>query len=148
VRTATVSSRSPEAPPPLGAPTRACLPAASARRLALGVAAARVGLGVVASSAPSVVARPWVGDEADRSGAEVLGRALGGRDVALGLGALLAARHGAPLRGWVGAAVLADLVDTAATVAAFGRLPRRGRWLVLASAAAAAAAGVLAARSL
>jgi len=45
-------------------------------------------------------------------------------------------------------AVLADVVDTAATVLAFGRLPRRGRWIVLASAAGAAAAGLLAHRSL
>jgi hypothetical protein len=48
----------------------------------------------------------------------------------------------------VEAAVLADLVDTATTLVAFGRLPSRGRWVVLASAAGAAAAGALAARSL
>ncbi len=126
----------------------ACLPAGPARRLALGVAAARIGLGVVAAVAPTVVARPWIGEEAHGPGAKVLGRALGGRDLALGLGPVLAARRGAPFRGWVEAAVLADLVDTGATLVAFRRLPRRSRWLVLASAAGAAVAGGLAARSL
>ena len=124
------------------------LPAGPARRLALGVATARIGLGVVAAIAPTVVARPWIGEEAHGPGAKVLGRALGGRDLALGLGPVLAARRGAPIRGWVEAAVLADLVDTGATLIAFRRLPRRGRWLVLASAGGAAAAGALAARSL
>lgn len=131
-----------------GAPTGARLPPGPARGLALWVAAARIGLGLVAAVAPTVVARPWIGDDAHRPGAMVLGRALGGRDLALGLGPLLAARRGAPLRGWVEAAALADLVDTGATLVAFRRLPRRGRWLVLASAGAAAAAGAVAARSL
>jgi hypothetical protein len=134
----------PTAPRALGA----LLPAGPARRLALGVAAARIGLGVVAAVAPTVVARPWIGEEAHGPGAKVLGRALGGRDLALGLGPVLAARRDAPIRGWVEAAALADGVDTVATLVAFRRLPRRGRWLVLATAGGAAAAGVLAAQSL
>lgn len=124
------------------------LPRDVARTVALGVAAARIGLGAVAVVAPKVVARPWIGAEADGPGATVLGRALGGRDLALGFGPVLAERHRRPLRGWVEAAALSDLVDTAATLAAFRHLPKKGRWLVLATSGGAAAAGSLASFSL
>jgi hypothetical protein len=117
-----------------------------ARRLALTVAGMRVSLGAVAMVAPDLALRPWVGRP---GGAErrVLARSLGARDIALGLGALLAARRQAPLRGWVEAGSLADVGDTLGTLLAFGRLPRGGRVLVLGAAAGAAAAGALAAPS-
>jgi hypothetical protein len=66
-------------------------------------------------------------------------RSLGARDVALGLGAVLALRHGAPVRGWVEGGGLADAADTFGTLLAFGALPRARRWLVLATSAAAMA---------
>lgn len=129
----------PASPPPA---SLGRVPAAVARRVALAVAAGRVALGVVAVLAPGVPLVPWVGpDAAGDPSARLLARALGGRDVALGLGALLAWRRGRPMRGWVEAAVLADAVDTAATLGAFGRLPRPGRLVVLAAAGGAAAAG-------
>jgi hypothetical protein len=110
------------------------------RNVAVAVAAGRVALGAVALVSPAVVARPWVGDDAGPSRA-VLGRALGGRDVALGLGLLSAANHDRDLRGWVEASALADSADVAATLLAFDRLPRRGRLAVLAAAGGAAVAG-------
>lgn len=118
-----------------------------ARRLALTVAGLRVALGAVAMVAPDMALRPWVGRG---TGAErrVLARSLGARDVALGLGAVLAAARRAPLRGWVEAGSLADAGDVVGTALAFGRLPRVGRVLVLGAAAGAAAAGALAAPSL
>jgi hypothetical protein len=115
------------------------------RRAALAVAAGRVGLGVTALAAPSVPARPWVGASADELGAQVFGRALGARDLALGLGALAAARQAssAPreVAAWYAAGVLSDALDVAVTVAAWDRLPRFTRWLVAASAGGAAVAG-------
>ncbi len=60
------------------------------RRGAVIVAAGRVGLGLTALAWPAVPARPWVGAAADDLAARVFGRALGARDVALGLGALAA----------------------------------------------------------
>ena len=63
------------------------------RYSAAAVAVGRVGLGVAALVSPSVPARPWVGSSADELGAQVFGRALGARDLALGLGALAAARN-------------------------------------------------------
>ncbi len=92
-----------------------------------------------------VPARPWVGSSADELGAQVFGRALGARDLALGLGALAAARKvpadpwsaGA----WFAAGALSDALDVAVTAAAWPRLPRFTRWLVAASAGGAAVAG-------
>lgn len=46
----------------------------------------------MAFAAPSVVSRSWVGGSGDSPSGQVLGRALGGRDLALGLGALTALR--------------------------------------------------------
>jgi len=112
---------------------------------ATAVAAARTGLGVAALAWPAVPARPWVGSSADELGAQVFGRALGARDLALGLGALAAARK-APADpwaagAWFAAGALSDALDVAVTAAAWPRLPRATRWLVAASAAAAAVAG-------
>jgi hypothetical protein len=60
------------------------------RRGATAVAASRVGVGVVAFAAPMLVSRSWVGRPGDGTPGRVLGRALGGRDLALGVGTLIA----------------------------------------------------------
>ena len=75
-------------------------------------------------------------------------RALGGRDLALAVGPLLAMRHKGPARGWIEAAMLADATDTMATLLAFGKLPRLTRWLVLGACAGAVAAGIVVSASL
>ena len=115
------------------------------RRAATAVAAGRVALGVAALASPSVPARPWVGASADELGAQVFGRALGGRDLALGLGALGAAWQESPdsrsAGVWYAAGALSDAFDLAITVAAWRRLPQVGRWLVAASAGGAAVVG-------
>src|ERR687888_614876 len=117
-----------------------------ARRIAEAVALGRIAIGIVALVAPTVPLRPWVGrDFAWQPRAKLLARSLGARDLALGIGVMLALRHKAPVRGWVEGAGLADVGDTLATLLAFGKLPKSGRWLVLASAAGAAAAARLAA---
>jgi hypothetical protein len=112
------------------------------RHGAKAVAAGRVALGLTALVWPSVPARPWVGGAADDLGARVFGRALGARDLALGLGAL------ATLQGsdggasaWVAAGALSDALDVVASVASWRELPQTGRWLVVASAGGAALAG-------
>ncbi|MGH9042739.1 MAG: hypothetical protein ACRDZ3_21200 [Acidimicrobiia bacterium] len=119
-----------------------------ARQLAAAVAWARVGLGLTAMVTPAVPLRPWVGREvAWRPRAKLLGRALGARDVALGVGVILALRHEAPVRGWVEGGGMADAGDLFATLLAFPTLPKFGRWAVLASSAGAVAASRLAAPS-
>ncbi len=116
------------------------------RRGATAVAAGRVAIGVTALAWPAVPARPWVGAAADNVAARVFGRALGARDLALGLGALAAlqgpAAAAGPARAWVGAGALSDALDVAATLASWRELPRFTRWLVVASAGGAALAGV------
>src|SRR3984893_15461232 len=93
------------------------------------VAVGRVGLGVAALVSPSVPARPWVGSSADELGGQVFGRALGARDLALGLGALAAAGNASSdprsAGAWYAAGSLSDALDVAVTVAAWRRLPRR-----------------------
>ncbi len=115
------------------------------RYAATAVAAGRVGLGVAALAWPSLPARPWVGSSADELGAQVFGRALGARDLALGLGALAAARktpeYPQSAGAWFAAGALSDALDVAVTAAAWRRLPRATRWLVAASAGGAAVAG-------
>jgi hypothetical protein len=75
----------------------------------------------------------------------LLTRSLGIRDVALGMGAIMAMDRGAPSRGWLEAGGLADAGDLVATLLAFRSLPRFGRWtMLLAIGGAVAATGVLA----
>jgi hypothetical protein len=75
----------------------------------------------------------------------VLGRALGARDLALGLGTLAALRargvSPGPARSLVAAGALSDTLDVAISLAAWPELPRVTRWLVAASACGAALAG-------
>ena len=119
------------------------------RRGALTVAAGRVALGVTALAWPAVPARPWVGASAHDLAAREFGRALGARDLALGLGALAAlAGPGAapgPAASWVAAGALSDALDVAASLASWRELPRITRWLVAASAGGAALTGAAAA---
>jgi hypothetical protein len=118
------------------------------RRGAMTVAAGRVALGLTALAWPAVPSRPWVGATADDLTAQVFGRALGGRDLALGLGALAALRPGAgsgSAAGWVAAGALSDALDVAASLASWQELPRITRWLVVASAGGAALTGAVAA---
>ena len=130
------------------------------RHGARAVAAGRVALGLTALVWPSVPARPWVGGAADELGARVFGRALGARDLALGLGALAALQGPAARQGpatgadsasaWVAAGALSDALDVVASLASWRELPRIGRWLVVGSAGGAAlagAAGALAVRA-
>jgi len=122
------------------------------RNGAKAVAAARVALGLTALVWPSVPARPWVGAAADDVAAQVFGRALGARDLALGLGALVALQgqdEAGAGRSWIAAGALSDALDVAASVKSWRELPRLSRWLVVASAGGAAvigAAGALAPR--
>ena len=120
------------------------------RRGATAVAAARVAIGVLALARPGVPSRPWtgVGAGADEGtaglAARVLGRALGGRDLSLGLGALaaLSQEDAEASATWVAAGALCDALDVATTLASWRELPRVTRWFVLSSAAGASLVGV------
>ena len=119
------------------------------RRLAHLVAWGRVGIGGGAILAPVLMARPWIGPDADTAGARLLARTMGGRDLALGIGTLRAlSRSDHEARPWVALGGTADAVDALATVIAFGALPRRSRWGILAVTLGAAVVSTRVATSL
>ena len=121
------------------------------RRGATALAVGRMGLGVVALASPVAVGRPWAGPSADSQAGRVLGRATGGRDLALGLGTLVALRRPAGpeadrvAAAWIGLSGLCDGIDLLITMGSWGRLPPRERWLVAVAAGGAAATSLAAA---
>jgi len=115
--------------------------------MAMSNAIGRIVVGTALVAAPALAARTWVGDQADTPGAKVLARALGVRDLALGLGVVLAMKNDAPVRGWLEGAALADLVDFGATAAAGSGIPQASRAGVMAVAALSAVQCALIARS-
>ena len=101
-----------------------------------GIGRALIGASLVL--APRLTTRAWLGDDASSAGTKVAARALGIRDLALGIGLVMALERRDPVRNWVAAAAAADGVDAAATLLAWGDLPRAGRVGVLALATGSA----------
>lgn len=96
----------------------------------------RMALGLAMLAAPEKVGEGWVGAAAARGGGTIALRAVGVRDVVLGLGTLLADRDGDAAR-WLEAGIVADVADTFSTLAAMEDV---GTQQALGSAAVAAAA--------
>ncbi len=118
---------------------RGAVPTTAPRRLAQLVALGRIGIGCTALVAPTLMTRPWIGGAAGSPEARLLARAMGGRDLALGVGTLRALGvDDAEARPWVALAGMADAVDATVTVLAFRRLPPLTRWVVLVSTVGAA----------
>ena len=72
---------------------------------------------------------------------KVLARAFGARDLAIGLGIVIALDRGAPVRGWIEAGALSDAIDTAASLLAGNSIPPAIRWPCVALGAGSAALG-------
>ena len=83
----------------------------------------------------------WVGSDAGRRPVKVLARAFGARDLAIGLGVVIALDRGAPVRGWIEAGALSDALDTCASLLAGRSIPPGIRWPAIAIGASSAAAG-------
>jgi hypothetical protein len=93
----------------------------------------RVLFGVVFIAEPKVMERAWIGKQARLPAAQLLARAVGARDLALGLGGLQAlARNDSSARPWLAAAAVCDVVDFGATWTAGPSIPRQARTGVLA----------------
>jgi hypothetical protein len=117
------------------------------RELAVAQARGRIAVGAAFLLAPGLAGRTWVGADAARSSAKLLARAFGARDLAIGLGVVIAIDRGAPVRGWLEASALSDAADAMATLLGADTVPPRLRPGVLAlGAGSAAAAGWLAKR--
>lgn len=98
------------------------------------------GAGLVAG--PERVASGWLGRDAARAPVKIAIRAVGARDIALSAGALMTLDDPQAQRAWVAGAVLSDLGDVAATLAApSAALPRNARWGTIALGGGSALAG-------
>jgi hypothetical protein len=117
-------------------------------KLALLMSRGRIAIGVSALAVPGFFAKRMSG-RSETSGVEVpFARMLGARDLALGLGAVIALDRGAPVRGWLEAAALADAVDCLASIASRKQLGRGGFLGTVSLASIAALAGAVLARRL
>ncbi len=113
-----------------------------ARATAKAVCAGRIALGAGYALAPGLSLRAWPGRGVHRDpAARFLARSTGVRDLALGLGTLLALQKDAPVRGWLEAGVLADAGDAAAILIGFRSLPRAKAVFTLALAVGTAVTG-------
>jgi hypothetical protein len=109
----------------------------------------RLLFGVAFIARPKLMEGGWIGRQARLPGAQVLARAVGARDLALGLGGLQAvARDDGSAQPWLGAAAICDAVDFGATLAAGRRIPRQARTGVLAIAGVFSMLSALAAAAL
>jgi hypothetical protein len=103
---------------------------------------------LTALAAPKLASRVMFGRRGAPPGAPVFARMLGGRDVALGLGAVIALDRGAPVRGWLEAGALADGVDLASALLAHREIRRAAFVNAVLLAGAAAWAGIALSRRL
>jgi len=104
-------------------------------------ARARIAVGAAFVLFPGMAGRMWIGADAGRRPVKVLARAFGVRDLAIGLGAVIALDRGTPVRGWIEAGVLSDAVDTAASLLAGGSIPAAIRLPAIAVGAVSTAVG-------
>jgi hypothetical protein len=103
------------------------------RILSVVISVGRFLFGVAFIAKPTLMDRAWIGKQARLPGAQLLARAVGARDLVLGLGGLQAvAREDGSARPWMAAAGICDAVDFGATWAAGRRIPRQARTGVLA----------------
>jgi hypothetical protein len=113
----------------------------NARTLAQGLAAGRIALGLAMFLAPTQASRQWLGPDAERPGTTIAVRALGARDVVLGVGTLAALRD--DRRGaspWIEGGIVADGADAVASL--LSKSPAAGRVMGVGVASAAAATGI------
>jgi hypothetical protein len=110
------------------------------RDAALAIGRTRMALGLAAIVVPGLATRLMFGRRGDNPGGRLFARMLGGRDLALGLGVVIAVDRGAPLRGWLEAGALADAVDCIGALVAREDLPAR----TVAGAAAASGGAAIA----
>lgn len=92
--------------------------------------------------APKRAGRGWIGVQSGEPVPQLLVRTVGARDVAVGMGAVMALRRGAPARGWLEAALLADLLDAAIALVYLRKLPLTGAAGTLMLTAMAGYAGI------
>jgi hypothetical protein len=111
------------------------------RDAALLHARSRIALGAAFVVFPGLAGRFWIWSDATRRPVKVLARAFGARDLAIGLGVVIALDRGTPVRGWIEAGAISDAIDTAATLLAGDSIPPAVRLPAIALGAGSAATG-------
>jgi hypothetical protein len=97
------------------------------RILAAVISVARLVFGVAFIAKPKLMERAWIGKQARLPGAQLLARAVGARDLALGLGSLQAVgRKDDSARPWLAAGAICDAVDLGAHLGGRPRHPAPG----------------------
>ena len=109
------------------------------RELALWHARGRQLVGAAFVLFPGLAGSAWIGSDARRRPVKVLARAFGARDLAIGLGIAIALDRGTPVRGWLEAGAMSDVIDTAASLLAGNSIPPAIRWPCVALGASSAA---------
>ena len=118
------------------------------RGLATVLARGRIAIGAAALAAPGLAGRVMFGREGSRPGVTALARMLGGRDLVLGLGVVIALDRGAPVRGWLEACAVADTIDLVTCTLAREQIPPATYVNTVALAGGAALAGLWLSRRL
>jgi hypothetical protein len=121
------------------------------RPFAIALALNRTAFGIRFVLQPEEAGKVWIDKRAaKRSQTKVFARALGARDLALGLGALrtLQQRDDSAARAWMAAHTVSDDTDVVATLLAMEDLPRGAFAFALAMAAVSTAIGACSAASL
>jgi hypothetical protein len=115
-----------------------------ARILCLG----RVAIGTACFLFPARAFAFWTGAEPEQDGAPMAIRALGARDLAIGLGGLRALEEGTSPSRWLEAGAVSDAADTVSVLAKFRRLGKLRRLVLIATASSATYLGFRLAESL
>jgi hypothetical protein len=99
----------------------------SPKAIAMGLAAGRFAIGLGLLAVPGKAGGGWIGADAFRPATQTMVRGLGGRDIAIGAGTLLALRAEENMTPWLAAGALSDAADFVGTVAARDHIPN-SKW--------------------
>jgi hypothetical protein len=116
--------------------------------LAMSVARGRIAIGAAAVVCPRLATRVMSRDRDAAGVAPLFIRMLGARDIALGLGTVIALDRGAPVRGWVEGSALSDAADCVACLLARDSMSPGAMWLSAGLGGASALLGAFLSRRL
>ena len=88
----------------------------------------RIAIGIALIVAPGRIATAWTGEPNPSPGMKHVARSMGARDVALGLGTLVALDRSKSVSRWLEAQAFSDAADCLGTLIAFKHMPRFKRW--------------------
>lgn len=108
---------------------------------------ARAVIGGLLFLAPGTGMKVWIGEGSDTPSARAAARGLGARDVAIGMGTLLALESGKGVREWLLAGVAADSADAISALGSFREASKLKSLVGLAIAGGAAVIGLRLAES-